>query len=117
GFIMRIWIVSILLLSLTISVIAPRSTLAQIPEGSGQEPDRIVVGTSEVVLDAVVKDKKGRPVKDLAASDFEVFEDGVPQQVKSFRLVTRDAAPLGVGVGEANTKNKVGATEREAGAA
>jgi len=94
---MRIWIVSILLLSLIISVVAPRSTLAQIPEGSGQEPDRIVIGTSEVVLDAVVKDKKGRPVKDLVASDFEVLEDGVPQAIKSFQLVRRE--------GDAGTPN------------
>ena len=58
--------------------------------GQQQADDKIVVSTNEVVLDAVVKDKKGRAVKDLVASDFEVLEDGVPQQVKSFQLVTRE---------------------------
>jgi VWFA-related protein len=35
----------------------------------------------------VVRDKKGRPVRDLQASDFEVFEDGIKQDLNSFRLV------------------------------
>ncbi|HEU4434185.1 MAG TPA: VWA domain-containing protein, partial [Pyrinomonadaceae bacterium] len=49
--------------------------------------------SNEVQLDIVVKDKKGRPVRDLRAADFEIFEDGVSQKVASFRFVTRDVAP------------------------
>jgi VWFA-related protein len=45
----------------------------------------------EVLLDVVVKDKRGRAVKDLSAADFEVFEDGVKQPVESFRLITRNS--------------------------
>jgi VWFA-related protein len=52
---------------------------------------KIRIGTAEVALDVVVRDKKGRPVKDLKASDFEVYEDGVRQQLESFRLVSREA--------------------------
>lgn len=63
---------------------------AQTPEPQAQDDEKIVVGTNEVMLDAVVRDKKGHAVKDLKASDFQVFEDGVPQEVKSFRLVTRE---------------------------
>jgi VWFA-related protein len=48
-----------------------------------------VIGAYEVVLDVVVRDKKGRPVKDLTAADFEVLEDGVRQQIESFHLVSR----------------------------
>src|SRR6266545_5871158 len=44
------------------------------------------VGTAAVTLDVVVRDKKGRAVRDLKASDFEVYEDGVRQTVDSFRL-------------------------------
>src|SRR6266498_77316 len=47
----------------------------------------VTISTNEVRLDAVVKDKKGRPVKDLTAADFEVYEDGVRQAVQSFRQV------------------------------
>jgi VWFA-related protein len=88
---MRIWITSLLSLSLGVTFVLPFNARAQKPEVKEQEVDRIVVGTNEVVLDAVVKDKKGRPVKDLSVSDFEVFEDGAPQQIKSFQLVTRDS--------------------------
>ena len=61
-----------------------------------QEQDEVVrVGTNEVKLDVVVKDKKGRPVKDLAASEFEIYEDGVKQQVESFRFVAREGPTAG----------------------
>jgi VWFA-related protein len=55
--------------------------------------DVIKVRANEVRLDVVVKDKKGRPVKDLTSSDFEIYEDGMRQQVQSFRFVTREATP------------------------
>ena len=47
-----------------------------------------------VLVDAVVRDKSGHPVLDLAKSDFEVSEDGVPQDVGSFTLVSK-----GTGIG------------------
>ena len=51
-----------------------------------QAEQKVTIGTSEVVLDVVVRDNKGRPVKDLAAKDFQVYEDGVKQDLQSFRL-------------------------------
>jgi VWFA-related protein len=84
----RFWATVFLLFTLT--TISPLSTLSQTPSASEpQDDERLVVGTSEVVLDAIVKDKKGRPVNDLKADDFEVYEDGVRQQIASFRLVVR----------------------------
>ena len=69
---------------------------AQTPS-PGQVPDRITSGTTEVLLDAIVKDKKGRPVRDLKISDFQITEDGSPQEIRSFRFVsgTDEAAPTG----------------------
>ncbi len=59
-----------------------------------QEQDDVVrVRSNEVRLDVVVRDKKGRPIKDLKPSDFEVSEDGVPQKVESFRFVSGEAEP------------------------
>jgi VWFA-related protein len=58
------------------------------------QDDVIRVRSNEVRLDVVVKDKKGRPIRDLKASDFEVLEDGVPQKVESFRFVIREGAPV-----------------------
>src|SRR6266550_4812686 len=75
---------------LFVLVVAPLSILGQTPSNQ-QGEEKIVTGTTEVVFDAVVKDKKGRPVKDLQADDFQITEDGVPQDVKSFRLVAGDA--------------------------
>ena len=62
----------------------------QKPVPQEQEVEKIVTGTNEVLLDAVVRDKKGHFIKDLRQSDFEVYEDGVPQTIKSFRIVNRE---------------------------
>jgi VWFA-related protein len=50
-------------------------------------PPTIRAQTSVVLLDMVVRDKKGKPVKDLTAAEVGVFEDGVAREIKSFRLV------------------------------
>src|SRR6267143_5168614 len=89
---MRTFAVLILVFSLTI--VSPNKALCQTPPDKEQDIEKVVVGTNEVVLDAVVKDKKGHAVKDLTAADFEISEDGVPQDVRSFRLVTRESAPV-----------------------
>src|SRR5215471_12496226 len=46
---------------------------------------------TEVSLDVIVRDKKGKPIKGLTASDFQILEDGVQQRIESFRFVTREA--------------------------
>lgn len=79
-----------ILLASALTLAAPALSLGQTQSGTNRQDDTIVVGTSEVVLDVVVRDKRGRPVRNLVASDFEVYEDGVRQQVKSFRLIARD---------------------------
>ena len=40
-----------------------------------------------MLLDIVVRDKRGRPVRDLRQDEITVLEDGVAREVKSFRLV------------------------------
>jgi VWFA-related protein len=47
----------------------------------------IRVTATEIALDLVVRDKKGRQVKNLKPGDVEVYEDGVRQQLLSFRMV------------------------------
>jgi VWFA-related protein len=84
---MRSWIIFILIFAITLA--SPLSSLAQTPVK--QNDDTIVVSTTEVMLDAIVKDKKGHIVKELKASDFEIYEDGVLQQVQSFRFITRES--------------------------
>ncbi|HEV2690050.1 MAG TPA: VWA domain-containing protein, partial [Bryobacteraceae bacterium] len=55
-------------------------------------PTTIRSTSQEVLLDVVVRDKKGRFVKDVTAKDFQVTDDGVPQTIRSFRLVTPSEA-------------------------
>jgi VWFA-related protein len=70
--------------------IVPRNQ-AQLP-GNHQKPDTVNINTGEVLLDAVVRDKSGRLIKNLTAADFQVYEDGARQEINSFRLVTRSLA-------------------------
>lgn len=61
------------------------------PRPEGPPPPAAVtsvfrVGTDVVVLDVVVRDKKGRTVRDLRREEIQVFEDGVAQDVASFGL-------------------------------
>lgn len=87
---MKIYAIAILIFALMSASTLP--CLAQTEGAQEQGMESIVVGTNEVLLDAVVKDKKGHVIKDLKASDFEVYEDGVAQEVKSFRLIAREQA-------------------------
>ena len=79
-----------LVLLVALIIATPGATLAQTPSAQQQGDERIVGATTEVIFDAVVKDKKGRLIKDLKATDFQISEEGVPQEVKSFRVVTGD---------------------------
>lgn len=49
-----------------------------------------------VLVDVVVRDRNGEVVRNLSASDFELLEDGRPQQIASFGFedVSRAAAPV-----------------------
>ena len=87
------------LLAITLGLGVLSRTGGQTPQGGD---DVIRVRSNEVRLDVVVKDKKGRPVKDLTANDFEVLEDGVTQKIASFRFVNRE------GPGDANKNTAAG---------
>ena len=83
-------------LSLIISVaLTVFPLLAQSPPQAQKPPDEVLrVGAEEVLLDLIVRDKKGRPVSDLKAGDIEIYEDGVRQTVSSFRSVNRTAEAM-----------------------
>lgn len=82
-------------LSLLLIVSTGFSTVLTFGQTPAQDQDDVIrVRSNEVRLDIVVKDKKGRPIKDLKATDFEVLEDGVAQKVESFRFVSREGVPV-----------------------
>ena len=49
----------------------------------GIEPLKITVDVQEVRLDVVVLDGRGRPITDLTADDFEVYQDNRKMKVTS----------------------------------
>lgn len=49
--------------------------------------------TRQVLVDAVVTDKKGGYIRDLAAKDFKVWEDGKEQPIASFSFESDPASP------------------------
>ncbi|HEY9503552.1 MAG TPA: VWA domain-containing protein, partial [Pyrinomonadaceae bacterium] len=88
---MRNWLhVSFILACVILACVAGSSiiTRAQQQRSVEQTPDKVVISKNEVPFDVVVRDKKGRPVKDLTAAEFEVYEDGVKQEITSFRFVS-----------------------------
>ena len=43
-------------------------------------------GVELVTIDVVATTRDGRPVHNLKAEDFELFEDGVRQEIRTFRF-------------------------------
>ena len=56
------------------------------PRAQPQRPT-FETASSVVLLDIVVRDKKGQPVRDLRADEVQVAEDGQPRTLTAFRLV------------------------------
>lgn len=91
---MRTRLSSILVVVLAFSCVI--SINSQTASQQRQEDSVVRIRANEVSLDIVVRDKKGRPVRDLSAADFEVYEDGVRQQIGGFRFVLREPATGGI---------------------
>src|SRR6185369_1903866 len=62
----------------------------------GTDDDVIRIETSLVTSDVLVTDRQGRPIRNLAATDFEVSEDNVPQQVGHFVLGNNTSLPRSI---------------------
>ncbi len=71
---------------------APNSSIDPIPAESG-EGLTLSVKVGMVQVDAVVRDRGGRMIENLARDDFQVYEDGVLQEIQSF---SHDELPLAV---------------------
>jgi VWFA-related protein len=64
-------------------------------EGQDLQPYRLSVNVHLVVLNATVRDAKGRFARDLHEQDFEIYEDGVQQSIRLFR---NEDIPVTVGL-------------------
>jgi VWFA-related protein len=73
-----------------LAVLLPASPNAQNQQQPRPVDQNIVrIGSEEVLLDIVARDKRGRPVNDLKAEEIEVYEDGVKQAPTSFRRIEK----------------------------
>jgi VWFA-related protein len=70
---------------------------------SAQERTAIQTSGEEVLLDVVVRDKKGHAVTNLDQRLFTVLDEGVPREITSFRLVKGTEA-ISPGNGTATTQ-------------
>jgi len=81
--------------ALALGVVLSAQTPPAVPQ-TPQAPPPFRLATDLVRLDVSVLDKDRRPVRDLAASDFTIFENGKPQSVAAFSAVNlpEEAPPL-----------------------
>jgi VWFA-related protein len=101
-------------IAIAVGFAASLSTLAAGQNASAPEQRRAYTSTATAILvDVVGRDKHGRPVTNLSATDFEVLEDGVRQKIDSF---TRISHGTGIGVGVAWKRDRT-TTEVKNGAA
>ncbi len=77
---------TLLIFSFVITVVAQKA--APTPP-LDDENDVVKISTSLVQLDAVVVDKKGNPVTDLTADDFEILQDGKTQKLTNLTYISR----------------------------
>jgi VWFA-related protein len=91
----RNWQAAVLSMGLTGAVLAA-SFVGYAQQPAPTRPAGTVnTGVTAVLVDVVVRDKRGMPVKDLQPADFEMLEDGVAQTIGSFRGIFEDSSGPG----------------------
>ena len=73
--------------------VAAIPALAQPPEPSEPAAPTIKVYSRETIIDVLVTDDKGQPVRGLTRSDFTVTEDGKPQIIRGFSEYDKPSPP------------------------
>ena len=76
---------------LALGVARPYARPRQDPQTAAPQQPMFKSSTALVEVDATVLDGKGEFMKGLTADDFELFEDGKPQKIQQFFLVSHDA--------------------------
>src|SRR5580693_4871342 len=60
---------------------------AQPQQQGTANPTQVKTNVDEVLLDLIVRDKKGKPITDLKPGEITVTDNGAKQTIVSFRLV------------------------------
>ena len=94
----------------------PQGPPAQAPAATQQDAQRqptFRTGINFVRVDVIVSDSKGAPIVDLTANDFAVSEDGKPQKIETFSVVTIDPLDQAEGPNNGEIRSPID-EEREA---
>ena len=81
------------LIFFTLIFLLPVSVYTQTTEPTPPQTDDgdvVKISTKLVQFDAVVTDKDGNQVKDLTIADFEILQDGKPQEITNFSYVNTE---------------------------
>jgi len=84
---LRLSVLALLLAGVTVAAQSPKAPQAPATPPQPTQQPTFRVSVDLVTTDAIVRDLKGQFVPDLKMEDFEVYEDGVKQDVSSFVLV------------------------------
>jgi VWFA-related protein len=73
---------------LCFSMLAAAQTATPSPTPPIEDDDVVKITTTLIQIDAVVTGKDGKPVTDLTAADFEIYENNVKQEITNFSFVS-----------------------------
>src|SRR5437762_6185963 len=73
--------------ALTFALLLGGRAIAQEDAVPSAPTDSFKSKSEEVLLDVVVRDKKGHMVNDLKPEDFQILDNGAQKRIVSFRLV------------------------------
>jgi hypothetical protein len=76
-----LWLAALSLLS------SPARSQQSAPQQNTVQNPTLKANVEEVVLDLIVRDKKGKPITDLKPDELIVSDNGTKQTLNSFRLV------------------------------
>jgi VWFA-related protein len=78
---------ALLVLCVALSAVSPGAQTQAPARAAGAVQAR----ATAVLVDVVVRDRRGQPVTDLTTADFELYEDGVLQEIGALTLYTPDS--------------------------
>jgi VWFA-related protein len=106
-YVKRFWLVAIVLFFLSFVSVAsaqddkgfPQTKPRKVPEFPTIQSDEVIrIDTDLIVFDAVVTNEKGEPVRNLNASDFKLYEDGVECPISFFNVEKKSGAKRPVAI-------------------
>lgn len=77
-----------------LAVLAATTAIASAPQAPADEPALMLRSTTRLVqVEVIVRGKDAKPVSGLTQNDFEIREEGQPQQIRFFNDYTRAPRP------------------------